>query len=149
MITQMEKIDNSLSKVFKTEPLQNDIIIANETILPEIVDDELIQIENDHQQIRENIFELIVEGSDALQHALDLAKASDQPRAYEVVAGLLKSIAEMNGQILDLHEKKQNIKKKLGRGTEETDKPSTTINNAIFCGTTAELSKMIGNFKGE
>ena len=75
--------------------------------------------------------------------ASQLAKQKEEPRAYEVVGGLLKQLADMNTQLLDLSDKK----KKLTTSTQP--EPVKTVNNAIFVGSTNELNKMIKSMTQE
>jgi len=78
-------------------------------------------------------------------HALELAKAKEEPRAYEVVGGLLKNLSDINTQLLELAEKKNRILEKTAREAPT----SVTNNNSIFVGSTDELNKMIRKMKGE
>jgi len=81
----------------------------------------------------------------ALQSALDVAQSSEHPRAFEVVGNLMKQLADVNQQLLDLHRQKQ----KLDEPTTKDD-PKKVTNNAIFVGSTAELNKLIKNMtKGD
>ena len=78
-------------------------------------------------------------------HALDVAKASENPRAFEVVGGLMKQLADINHQLLDLSEKRQKMsapKKNDPAGNQITN------NNAFFVGSTTELNKMLNNMTG-
>lgn len=104
------------------------------------------QIEYDYQSSRSNLYSLLQQGEDALQHALDVAKAKEEPRAFEVVGGLLKQLADINTQLLDIAEKKQKL---LEKEKKEDSRPSNVTNNAIFVGSTDELNKMLNKIKGE
>jgi hypothetical protein len=86
------------------------------------------------------------QGQDALHYALELAKQSDSPRAFEVVGSLMKNLSDMNLQLLDTHEKKA----KLSSKKEETPGPQKVVNNSIvFQGSTTELNKMLENMRKE
>ena len=101
------------------------------------------KIENDYDTARDNLRELLTTGQNALMHALEVAKQSEHPRAFEVVGNLMKQLADVNQQLMDLHQQKQ----KLDAPKKGADK---VTNNAIFVGSTAELSKMLGKMnKGE
>jgi len=76
-------------------------------------------------------------------HALEVAKASEHPRAFEVVGNLMKQLSDVNAQLLDLHEKKQKLD--LPAAKKEEASKQVTNNNAIFVGSTAELNKMLQN----
>jgi len=94
-------------------------------------------IDSDYQYQRENFYNLVERGQDAIQGILDVAQNSDHPRAYEVAGQLIKSVADTTDKLADLHKKVKEI---------EEDNPktqSTVTNNALFVGSTAELQKML------
>ena len=96
-------------------------------------------IQTDYDSSRHNLYELLSSGEDALTHALDVAKQSEHPRAFEVVGNLIKQLADINHQLLDLSEKRQ----KLLDDKEKTDTKTTV--NAVFVGSTNQLGDMIKN----
>lgn len=115
---------------------------TGEVIVPAAdTNDEAIQY--DYDKTRNNLHNLLHQGQDALMHALEIAKSSEHPRAFEVVGGLMKQLADVNHQLLDLSEKRQKLLEK----NKETAEPSkqVTNNNAIFVGSTTELNKMLQN----
>ena len=141
----MNKIDNNLSQVFDMEPAkQCEVIMASGEV---VVPDSKVQTEKidyDYDKTRANLHSLLAQGQEALMHALEVAKQSEHPRAFEVVGNLVKQLSEVNAQLLDIHEKKQ----KLDGKTDKKDDVSTknvTNNTAIFVGSTTELNKMIKN----
>lgn len=142
----MNKIDNNLSQVFDIEPaIQGEVIMARsgEVVVPESKA-QSEKIDYDYDKTRANLHSLLAQGQEALMHALEVAKQSEHPRAFEVVGNLVKQLSEVNAQLLDIHEKKQ----KLDGKTDKKDDVSTknvTNNNAIFVGSTTELNKMIKN----
>jgi hypothetical protein len=97
-------------------------------------------ITKDYTYARENLYEVIERGTEALDHLLELAKASEHPRAFEVVSTLIKTIGDANKDLLDVQTKVKKLK-------EETkqDQPQN-VTNALFVGSTADLQKLI---KGE
>lgn len=142
--TPLEKIDNSLSEVFETQKMDLSVIDTNnEIILEDEGDDKNVETDADH--VRANMYSLLQQGNDALQYALELAKQSDSPRAFEVVGTLMKNLSDMNMQLLDSHEKKQKL-----RGKKEEVQPQKIVNNSIvFNGKTADLNKMLDQMKKE
>lgn len=136
------KIDDTLSDVFNTEPMQVEplrgeiITTTGDVIAPK--DD---KIEYDYEKTRSNLHGLLQSGQDALMHALEVAKSSEHPRAFEVVGNLMKQLSDVNAQLLDLHEKKQKLD--LPASKKEEASKQVTNNNAIFVGSTAELNKML------
>jgi hypothetical protein len=135
--------DESLSKVFDLEPMQNhEIVEAGASVVSIETSD---KIESDYTKTRENLYELLSKGKEALETALTVAKQSEHPRAFEVVGNLMKQLADINQQLMDVHHQK----KKLEEPSKAQSNKNTT-NNAIFVGSTAELSKMLTNMnKGE
>jgi hypothetical protein len=137
------KIDDNLSKVFDVEPSDVKEIVT--TADGEIIPDTGNKIDVDYETTRKNLHILLVQGQSALQSALDIAQSSEHPRAFEVVGNLMKQLADVNQQLLDLHRQKQ----KLDEPTIKDD-PKKITNNAIFVGSTAELNKLIKNMtKGD
>ena len=139
--------DDKLSKVFGTEPLQGEVITTGgDVILPETKDQSEI-VDNDFDTARNNLHKLLNQGQDALFHALEIAKQSEHPRAFEVVGNLMKQLADTNEQLLKLSEKKQKLDAPVAA---KGDQPKQVTNNAIFVGSTSELSSLIKNMnKGE
>lgn len=97
------------------------------------------KIESDYDRTRNNLHELLRQGQDALNHALEVAKVSEHPRAFEVVGGLMKNLSDINHQLLDLHAKHAKLENK----DSEKQQATNVTNNTMFVGSTTELSKMI------
>lgn len=137
------KIDDNLSQIFNMEPIEKaktDIVIAE---TGEIIESKEVKVESDYDRTRNNLHNLLAQGQEALNHALEVAKQSEHPRAFEVVGNLMKQIADINTQLMDLHQQKQKLD-----GPKESAKNVT--NNAIFVGSTSELNKLIEKMnKGE
>ena len=134
--------DESLSKVFDIEPMkEQEVEVLPATGEPKHTS---AKIEDDYDHARDNLRELLTQGKVALETALTVAKQSEHPRAFEVVGGLMKQLADINQQLMDVHQQK----KKLEEPTKGTSK-EVTNNNAIFVGSTADLSKMIKKMTGE
>lgn len=143
-------IDDKLSQVFDIEPVkQNEVITSSgEVIIPE-TNNQDEKIDYDYEKSRNNLHALLQNGQDALMHALEVAKSSEHPRAFEVVGNLMKQLADINEQLLKLHEKKQKLDAPK-EVKQDGQAQQVTNNNAIFVGSTSELSKLISNMsKGE
>ena len=109
--------------------------VSPEVIEPKETREEDLEI--DYEKTRAKYYELLDKGTEALEGMLEGAKHTDEARAYEVVGQLLKNTSEVNREIVDLQKRMEEIKnidKKIG--------PST-VTNALFVGSTAELQKMI------
>ena len=135
--------DESLSKIFDIEPIkEQEVEVLPATGEPKHTS---AKIEDDYDHARDNLRELLTQGKSALETALSVAKQSEHPRAFEVVGGLMKQLADINQQLMDVHQQK----KKLEEPTKGVASKEVTNNNAIFVGSTSDLSKMIKKMTGE
>jgi hypothetical protein len=142
------KADDNLSKIFDVEPLKpGEVASAGQEIVPSSKVGE--NVDYDYDSARNNLYKLLNQGQDALYHALEIAKQSEHPRAFEVVGNLMKQLADTNEQLLALSERKQKLDApKQSEGQPAPGKQVT--NNAIFVGSTSELGNLIKNMtKGE
>jgi hypothetical protein len=130
---------DKLSEIFNVAPTQKIEAEVVEILPSETYKNDFIQ--TDYEKTRGNLYELLRQGQDAVNHALEIAKVSEHPRAFEVVGGLMKHVADINHQLLDLHTKHAKLESK---DTERTPQGVTNVtNNSVFVGSTTELSKMI------
>ena len=143
-------MSDKISKVFDVDP--NGII--KET-LPDPYDGDK-GVTDDAEYARSNLKQLIATGQSALEDALNVARQSESPRAYEVLSTFLNTVANLNQQLMDIHtvEKKMSIEKqKLLKGETSEQPKQVTNNNVIFTGTTTDLQdiimKRIQNAKAE
>ena len=97
-------------------------------------------LDGDFSDARKNIKELISNGMDALDGIMRVASASDSPRAYEVAALLLKTVTEMNKDLMTVHEKAENIQK---------EKNTIITNNSIYVGSTTDLQNLINSSRSQ
>lgn len=142
------KIDKQLSEVFDVEVTDTPQVGVTKqlTINDGVVESKTDKIDSDFEETRKNLRILLMQGEDALMGALEVAKQSEHPRAFEVVGTLIKQMADVNQQLMDLHKQKQQLDEPSGGGS----KKGVTNNNAIFVGSTAELNKLIKNMsKGD
>ena len=93
-------------------------------------------VDADYEYQRENFYDLIEKGQDAIQGILNVAKESDHPRGYEVAGNLIKQVAEVTEKLGDLQEKMKRLK-------EVPNSAPKNVTNALFVGSTAELQKML------
>ena len=137
------RTDESLSSVFDVQTIPQTEVITQDG---EIISASSSKVEDDFDTSRNNLRILLQQGQEALQKSLDVAMQSEHPRAFEVVGNLMKQLADINQQLLDLHQQKQ----KLDEPSKAEKAKQVTNNNAIFVGSTAELNKLIKNMsKGE
>ena len=122
-------------------------------ITPEVVDEEKSEvvkpqkpdrltkddITRDYEYTRGNLYSIIEKGQEAIDGILEIAQESEMPRAYEVAGQLIKSVSDATDKLMDLQKKVKDVNK------EEEAKSPTTVNNALFVGSTAELQKLLKN----
>jgi hypothetical protein len=96
-------------------------------------------IRKDYEYTRGNLYSIIEKGQEAINGILELAQESEMPRAYEVAGQLIKSVSDATDKLMDLQKKLKDVNK------EEELKGPTTVNNALFVGSTADLQKMLKN----
>ena len=94
-------------------------------------------IEKDYEYTRGNLYSIIEKGQEAINGILELAQDSEMPRAYEVAGQLIKSVSDATDKLMDLQ------KKLIDVNEEQETKGPTTVNNALFVGSTAELQKLL------
>jgi len=124
-------MDKKLSDIFDIKPAE---------IIPETF--EVVETSNDDDAdfefARRNIKDLAEKGKIAVDNILEVARATDHPRAYEVAATLIKSVGDLNKDLMDLRKKR-----KLLMDNMSTSSPEISVNQAVFVGSTAELIKAI------
>ena len=95
----------------------------------------------DYEYTRGNLYSLIEKGQEALDSIMEVAQEGQQPRAFEVVSQLIKNVADTTDKLVDLQQKMKNLE-------AEDPKGPSTVNNALFVGSTAELRKLLKNQSG-
>ncbi len=93
------------------------------------------QFKNDYEYSRETLFDLINKGRDALEDMIEVARESEHPRAFEVLSGLIKNVADVNDKLMDLNKKHKDMHKK--------EQVASNTTNNLFVGSTADLQKML------
>ena len=129
-------IDEALGAVelAKSEPVQKKVI-------PRPKEDNE-DIENDYKYQRENFYNLVEKGTDAIEGILEIARESEHPRTYEVAGNLIKQVAEVTERLGDLQEKMKKLK-------EVPNNAPKSVTNALYVGSTAELQKMLQGKKND
>ena len=125
-----ESIDKALNisetdivPVEKGKPKKDDRVKINE-------------IEKDYEYTRANLYSIIEKGQEAINGIMEVAGESASPRAYEVAGQLIKSVADTTDKLMDLQKKVKDV-------NEDAPKTNNVTNNALFVGSTSELSKML------
>lgn len=96
-------------------------------------------IDNDFEYARQTYHDILAKGSSALDDMMEVARSTEHPRAFEVLSTMMKTLADVNGNLLDLHKKKKDIRVK-----SQQSLPSTPVtNNNLFVGSTSDLQRML------
>jgi len=133
------------------EPLNSEVKVINATVenTPIVMDNNVPVVINgdvddtkdtDFQYARENLYDIIEKGRDAMEELLEIAKAEESPRAFEVFGQLLKSMTDSQETLMDLHQKKQKLE---NAGDRQEVTQAQNITNALFVGSTADLLKLV------
>lgn len=130
----MKNLNQKLSDALEIEPIE----LSSTTDVIEV--SPRTDIDNDAEFARQNLRDLIVKGNDAANHIVEIAKQSEHPRAFEVAAGMLKNLADMNKDLLEIQKRKQDLQPKITQQNINVDK-------AVFVGSTAELLKQLKGTK--
>ena len=94
-------------------------------------------IQKDYEYTRGNLYSIIEKGQEAINGILELAQESEMPRAYEVAGQLIKSVSDATDKLMDLQKKVKEVE------AEDHKTTNNVTNNALFVGSTSELSKML------
>ncbi len=129
----MKKLNEKLSEVLDVEPINYQTTEIIEVKTP---------VEDDAEFARTNIRELISKGNTAIDNLLLVANQSEHPRAYEVAAGLIKNLADLNKDLLEIQKRKRDLDP-----TQTKNNSTTNIDKAVFVGSTTELVKFLKNNK--
>ena len=131
-----------MSNLDETFDIESTIVPAEKVgITPEQKPDRLTKndIEKDYEYTRGNLYSIIEKGQEAINGILELAQDSEMPRAYEVAGQLIKSVSDATDKLMDLQKKLKDVEE------ETQQKGPSTVNNALFVGSTAELAKLLKN----
>ena len=131
---------NSYDKLDKALNLDGQIIESDsvdcqiEIIKPK---EEQNDIKKDYEYTRANLYSLIEKGQEAINGIMELAGEGGSPRAYEVAGQLIKNVADTTDKLIDLQKKLKDVEEESVRTT------NNVTNNAVFVGSTSELSKLL------
>ena len=128
----------------KYDKLDETFDVESTEIVKEKVDSKIEQIKSSSEDIRKdyeytrgNLYSIIEKGQEAINGILELAQESEMPRAYEVAGQLIKNVADATDKLMDLQKKLKDVEE------EKQAKGPSTVNNALFVGSTADLAKML------
>ena len=135
----MKKLNANLSEIFDVEPIRE---VSKEEILPVVVE-YADPVNADADFARNNIRELVTQGNQAVNELMLIARDGQHPRAFEVLSGLMKNLADMNKDLLEIQKRKKDLAPKA------ESQNNLSIDKAVFVGSTAELVKMLKTQKQE
>ena len=137
----MNDFDKNMEKIFDVTPVATieevKLVVATEK---RVVTTEEPDLKSDlvdaYEQSKSNLQDIIDQGKDAMDEILQIAKAGQHPRAFEVYGTLLKNMVEANDRLLKMQKEMRDMDGKKKEG-------DTKIDKAIFVGSTAELNKLL------
>ena len=135
----MTKLDDKVNEILGIEavkPTLESIIKVENAPVPRIKDSNKPDIDSDYEYSRENYYDLIEKGQQAIEGILEIAKESQHPRSYEVAGQLITSVAGTVDKLQDLQKKLKELK-----NLPKTASPQ--IKNALFVGSTKELQQLL------
>ena len=132
----MKNSYDSLNDTFNTDAVESTEIVKEQKRkeqIQKLTDD----VSKDYDYTRGNLYSLIEKGQEAINGIMEVAGETASPRAYEVAGQLIKSVADTTDKLADLQKKVKDL-------NEDTPKTTNNVtNNALFVGSTSELSKML------
>ena len=131
-------MNNNYEDIGKALNIESSIVEVEKSIEKvDIVPSKPDDIRKDYEYTRANLYSLIEKGQEAINGIMELAGEGGSPRAYEVAGQLIKSVADTTDKLIDLQKKLKDV-------GEETKKTTNNVtNNAVFVGSTSELSKLL------
>lgn len=139
MKNSYEKLNESFNideKLVKSSEKENELNLTEVIPIEKLEAVDVTDIKKDYEYTRANLYSLIEKGQEAINGIMELAGEGGSPRAYEVAGQLIKNVADTTDKLIDLQ-------KKLKEVVEEAPKTTNVTNNALFVGSTAELSKLL------
>lgn len=137
MSKKFEDLNNTFNVAGDILPSENQYM---EEKIEKINNSSAEDIQKDYEYSRGNLYSIIEKGQEALNGILELAQDTESPRAYEVAGQLIKNVSDATDKLIDLQ-------KKLKDMDEQKVKGPTNVTNALFVGSTAELSKLLKSNK--
>jgi hypothetical protein len=135
----MKKLNANLSEIFDVEPIREEPQVETLPAVVEYAD----PVNADADFARNNIRELVTQGNQAVNELMLIARDGQHPRAFEVLSGLMKNLADMNKDLLEIQKRKKDLVPKAEAQN------NLNIDKAVFVGSTAELVKMLKTQKQE
>jgi hypothetical protein len=129
---------NNYEDLDETLDIESSIVeVENSDTSIDIIPTHNNDIEKDYEYTRANLYSLIEKGQEAINGIMELAGEGGSPRAYEVAGQLIKSVADTTDKLIDLQKKLKDVQE------DNTKIANNVTNNAVFVGSTSELSKLL------
>jgi len=135
-------MNDEIGKSLGLEPL-DDVVEGKVIERTEVPTDD--KANKDYEYARSNFYNVIESGTEALEQMLDVAKASEHPRAYEVVSTIMKTLVDANKDLVKMSTDK--LKVEGESSTDSSQNPTT--NNNLFVGSTKELQQLLKDIKSD
>jgi hypothetical protein len=132
----MSKLEEKVNEILGIEKEIEKVDKEFKPLVPRKEDKQKEDVDNDYKYSRENYYNLIERGQEAIQGILDVAKEGQHPRAYEVALAGIKNVADTVDKLQDLQAKLKELK-------QLPKSANANIKNALFVGSTADLQKML------
>tara|TARA_R110000868_G_scaffold180272_2_gene420864 strand:+ start:938 stop:1372 length:435 start_codon:yes stop_codon:yes gene_type:complete len=137
MKNNYENLDDALNIKSEIVSIKKSPLLKKKTSKDQALD--VNDIQKDYEYTRTNLYSLIEKGQEAINGIMEIAEEGGSPRAYEVAGQLIKSVSDATDKLIDLQKKLKDIEDDSGGSTRNV------TNNAVFVGSTSELSKLLKN----
>lgn len=128
-----EKLEDALN-------IKSEIVEVEKEVSPQKIEEpreNTQDLKKDYEYTRANLYSLIEKGQDAINGIMEIAEEGGSPRAYEVAGQLIKSVSDVTDKLIDLQKKLKDVE------DQNVKSPTNVTNNAVFIGSTSELSKLL------
>ena len=115
--------------------------MKNKSDIEKFLPPEEKNIDNDYKYSRDTYYELVEKGKESLELMIEVARESEHPRAFEVLSGMMKNMADINDKLMDLNKKNKDINQ------EEVKQVAGNTTNNVFLGSTADLQRLLQDEK--
>lgn len=130
----MSKTDDQLNELLN---IDTEIKSESTQVIKKVKTDRSANVETDYKYARDNLYNLVERGQDAIDGILELSKETEHPRAYEVAGQLIKTVGDTAEKLLDIQKKIKDLEK------EDEQQKIGTQHNHLYVGSTSELQKFL------
>lgn len=129
-------MSDTFDKISQSLNVETEIVKAEDTSIANVSHTNN-DIQKDYEYTRANLYSLIEKGQEAINGIMELAGEGGSPRAYEVAGQLIKSVGDVTDKLIDLQKKLKDVEE------DNTKTTNNVTNNAVFVGSTSDLSKLL------